>query len=146
MRRRRGATLVESLVASLLATVVLMGLVRLWGFGYKMTMSTNDKAIAYNLARQTTERVRGTGFNITLDGTDIRYYDAAGLGESYTQTSAHRFRVTLVVTTDRLMTNSQTGATQPAPTALRTAKITVTLIPTNEVLQQTTTHLARAGV
>lgn len=136
----------EILIASLLATVVLMGLVRLWQFSYGMTLSTDDRGVAYNIARKAIENVRTTGFKYTADGTVIRYFGPDGLSESQTATANSRYKLTLVVTTDRFITNSQTGAQEPAPLALRTVAATVTLHPQGTVLHTSGCTLSRSGV
>jgi len=141
-----GFTLMEVLIASLLATVVLMGLVRLWQFSYGMTLATDDRGVAYNLARQAIEKIRTTGFAHTAEGASTRYFGGDGLNETQNPTADSRYRMNIVVTTDRFITNTQTGAQEPAPLALRQVGIQVLVYPSGTVLHTTGCTLSRSGI
>jgi len=136
----------EILIASLLATVVLMGLVRLWQFSYGMTLSTDDRGVAYNIARKAIENLRTTGFKYTTEGTAIRYFGPDGLNETQNPSADSRYKLTLAVTTDRFIINTQTGAQEPAPLALRQVVATVTSYPNGAVLHTSGCTFSRAGI
>src|SRR5688572_27251498 len=120
-RSRRGMTLIESLVASIIIAVCIMGVVSLWGFTMNMTSNTDERAVGYNLVRRALEKAKSQGFVSAPEGTAVLYYDAAGGGESGTRGSL-KFSVTTVVTSSLFET--QNGVTRPADNAIRTVVAT----------------------
>jgi hypothetical protein len=136
----------EVLVAALIIGMALAAMARLWSFSYNVTLRTDDSGVAYNLARQAIERIKLSGFVFAPEGTTTRYYGPDGLGESSTAQSNSRYTVSIVVTTDRWMTNASTGITTPAPTAKRDVAVTVRLRGTNEVIHTEGCSLVRSGV
>jgi len=141
---RRGITLVETLVASLMAGVCLAGITSYWSFAYSLTAQTDQLSVAYNLGRHATEEARETGFSATPEGTSVLYYDNQGGSESATLAANHSYSVTTVVSSD--LTVNGSSPVQPAPNALRTVTITVTLLSTGRTVYQTSTYFAKAGV
>jgi hypothetical protein len=87
-------THVELLVAALLLLVSLGGLITLWLYMIRSSISTDDRGAAYECARMVMERTRSVGFHFTqpqtmsVPGADVqsvwasghwvvtRYYDA----------------------------------------------------------------------
>lgn len=143
---RQGATLVEVLVAALLLSIGLMGLLNTWVFSYNVTTNTDNSAIAYSLGRFALERVKMTGFYATAEGSTDAYYSGNEVSVA-SNASNVRFRVTTSVTSDQVASGTAgVAGAVPADNALRTVTITVRLQPAGTVLYQTNTYLARAGV
>lgn len=139
----RAMTLIESLVASIVVAVCIMGVVSLWGFTMKMTSNTDDRAVGYNLVRRALERAKSQGFNGAPEGSVVLYYDAAGGGESVTSGSL-KFSVTTVVTSSLFET--QNGVVRPADNAIRTVVATVRTVSDNAIVQASGTLLVRGGL
>jgi type II secretory pathway pseudopilin PulG len=62
---RRGITLTEVLVATVIIGVSLIGMVSSWLYMIKSAVTTNDRASGYICARTVLERARVNGFQIT---------------------------------------------------------------------------------
>lgn len=141
---RRGFTLVETLVAGLLLSIGIMGLVSIWLVSFRVTENTDNAAIAYNLGRHALERIKLSGFPSAAEGTSDYYYDG---NQTVVSAGSSRFWVTTSVVSDSVEsgTSGQAGAV-PADDALRTVTITVRLQSTAAVLYTTSTYLARAGI
>ena len=139
--------LMEVLVAALIVGSSLAALVSAWRFSYFLTIRTDDKGIAYSLARQTVETVKQTGFTntaeITVAAPVVHYFNAQEQNLDAAPASA-RYKVSLSVVSDALVSGSSPAT--PTPDALRTVTVTVTLLQTGETLYQTSAYLARAGV
>lgn len=144
-RRQRGAALIELMVASLLLTIGIMALVNMWVFSMRLTIQTDDKAIAYNLGRQAMERVKMAGFTNAAEGTSTTYYNGNQVQQAGAGTA--RFSVTTSVVSDSVKsgTAGQAGAV-PADAALRTVTITVRLVNGGTTQYTTSTYLVRAGI
>jgi len=139
-----GGTFVEIMVAGVLLSIGLMGLVNVWLFSFRVTTNTDDKVIAYNLGRQAMERVKMAGFTSAAEGSSDEYYT----GDQVLTPSGGtwRFRVTTNIVSDQVKSGTPgVAGAVPADTALRTVTITVRLVGTAEILYQTTTYLVRAG-
>jgi uncharacterized protein (TIGR02598 family) len=145
-RRKRGFSLIEVLVASMVAAVALLGMVRLWSFSFNTTRATDQQGVGYNVGRLALERMKMTGFDYTAEGTVVRYYDAKGTGESGTQQQTSAFRLTATVQSDKLAYHSQTGETRPAPDALREVLVTVHRLEDSRLVFSGRTNLARSGL
>lgn len=136
---KRGFTLIEALVASLIVSVSLMALVTLWRFGFDLTAKTDNLGVAYNIARHEMERVKLQGFDNAQDGATTTYYTAqgaavmtAGAGTTY------RFQATTTVTTYGAYSSYD---------ATRSVTITVvSLLPTPVTLYHTGTELTKSGI
>ena len=143
LRRRRGFSMIEVLVAALIVSVSLAAMISTWYVSMNMTTATSDQGIAYNLARQTIEQIKGTGFSNTAEapaGTPvIHYYDGSEVNKDSTP-SAARYKVSTTVVSSALVSGS------PDPFALRTVTVTVTLYPAGTVLCQCATSLTRGGI
>jgi prepilin-type N-terminal cleavage/methylation domain-containing protein len=61
----RGFSLVEMLVAALILSVALTGLLATWLYMTRSAITTDDRAAAYECARLVLERARVNGFSIT---------------------------------------------------------------------------------
>ena len=145
-RRVRGASLLEAISATLILTVGIMGMMKMWVFADNLTILTDKLGIAYSLGRRAIEKTKETGFISTADGTTVLYYDLDMGQESATQQSYHRYSVTTVITSNRLDTDPSTGAVTISNWALRSVAVTVTRLSTNTVIFQTGTHLIRGGL
>ncbi len=148
MRRasnHRGTMLIEALIGSLLLCIGLMALVNTWYFSFRVTVNTDDYAIAYNVGRFAIERIKASGFSGPAEGTSTTYYD--GNENVVSQQSAARFTVTTRVVSDLVKSGAwgQSGAV-PADNALRTVTVTVAPASGGPALYTTSTYLARAGI
>ena len=145
-RRSRGAGLVELMVASLLLVIGIMGLVNTWAFSFRVTRNTDDKGIAYSIARQLVERIKMSGFTSTAEGTTTAYYTPNQAATSSTSTTAY-FKVTTSVVSDMIQTGTAgvVGAV-PKPEALRTVTVTVQTLSPLTTVHTTRTYLVRAGI
>lgn len=147
LTRKSGIALLEVMVAALIVGISLATLVSVWRFSYFMSIRTDDKGIAYTLARQTMEAVKQTGFTntseIPIGAPVVHYFNAQEQNLDASPVTA-RYKVALSVVSDALVSGSSPAA--PTSDALRTVTITVTLLQTGETLYQTSAYLARAGV
>jgi hypothetical protein len=77
-------THVELLVATLLLLVSLSGLITLWLYMIRSSISTDDRGAAYECARMVMERTRSIGFHFTqpqtmsVPGADVQSTWASG--------------------------------------------------------------------
>ncbi len=62
IRRQRGLTLIEALVAALIVGVSLTALMSAWLYSFHMTRRTDELTVAYNLGRMSVERMRAMGY------------------------------------------------------------------------------------
>ena len=138
-RGRRGFSLIEVLVASVVVAVCLAATISMWYFSFGLSVRADMQGVAYNLGRKEMEDVKQAGFQDTAEGTSIVYFDKQGGSESATLSSSHVYKVTTVVTSSALSGSS------PAPSALRTVTVTVTSLATGQTIYQASTYLARAG-
>ncbi|MCL5283866.1 MAG: prepilin-type N-terminal cleavage/methylation domain-containing protein [Armatimonadetes bacterium] len=146
IRRNSGFTFIELMVAAVVMTIGLMGLINLWIFSFQVTTNTDYTGISYNLGRQAVERTKMLGFANAPEGTSTTYYDGdqnqvgSGSGSAV-------YKVTTSIVSDSVQSGSpgQPGAV-PSDTALRTVTVTVTVISTGKVVYQTNTYLARGGI
>ena len=145
-RVNRGFSLMEVLVASMVAAVALLGMVRLWSFSFNTTRASDQQGVGYNVGRQALERIKMTGFDFTAEGAVVRYYNAAGTAETSTRGANSAFRLTADVKTDKLGYHSETGQVRPAPDALREVLVTVQRVEDNRVVFVGRTNLARSGL
>jgi uncharacterized protein (TIGR02598 family) len=146
-RRRRGDTLMEVLVASLIVGVCVSALVSLWSLSYMLTRDTDDQDVAYTLARQALEAVKQTGFYNTAEAPSsapVTHYFDANQTNLDNQSSSARYKVRTTVISDKTVNGS--NPVQPQDDALRTVTVTVTLVSGGTALYQTSTYLARAGI
>ena len=145
-RRMRGAGLIELLVASLLLCIGIMGVVNTWAFSFRVTQNTDDKGIAYSLARQAVERIKMTGFYNTAEGSSVSYYNLNQASVSSSSTSAY-FKVTTSVVSDSVQSGTAgvSGAV-PANEALRQVTVTVQNNSTGSTVFSTKAYLVRAGI
>jgi outer membrane lipoprotein-sorting protein len=151
--RQKGVGYIEVLVSSLILALSLLAALSLYGFSMNMIAKTGDEGVAYNLSRQSIEGARELGFrsknpngSLTLpDGSTTLYYDSLGKNESASSFPNAKFKMVRTVASDKTTTFSG-GATIPSDDAIRTITVTVYLLPTNEIVEQTGTFLARSGV
>lgn len=140
---RSGITFIEVMIAGLLMSVGIMGLVSMWAFSFNMTVRTDDKGVAYCLGRRALEQVKFNTFKTAAEGTYTYYYDG---NQAAVSSTAARYRVTVSVVSDQVKSGTAgVAGAQPADAALRTVTVTVQLHTSGEVLYQTATYLVRAG-
>lgn len=145
-RVKRGFSLIEVLVASMVAAVALLGMVRLWSFSFNTTRSSDQQGVGYNVGRLALERIKMTGFDYTSEGDIFRYYNPQGTGESSTQNADSIYLLTMTVETDKKGFNTETGEMRPAPDALRDVLVTVQRLEDKRVVFVGRTNLARSGL
>jgi Tfp pilus assembly protein PilV len=146
-RRRSGLSYVEVLMASVVCVVCLSILIQLWSFSLMLTMQTTDNAVACDLARQTVETLKETGFSQTPEAPSsaplVHYYNVDTLNLDSTPTAA-RYKVTTTVVSDAVVAGS--NPVTPVGSALRQVTTTVTLVQSGTTLTTLTTYLAREGI
>gem|GEM_PF-5711430 len=141
--KRSGFSILESIIATAIVGVALMGMVNLFSFSYGMTQKTTALSFAYSVGRNSLENVRSLGFYNATEGTTTSYYASNGTGPSSTQGS-NRYRVVVTVTTDKFATTG--GVTVVAEDALRAVKVVVTDLGTSSTIYSAGTTLARGGI
>jgi type II secretory pathway pseudopilin PulG len=139
------------LVASLLASIAIMGIVQLWTFSYNMTASTDSEGVAYNLARQALEAARQEGHTYLSEGSTIDYYDMDG--NLLNSSTGAKYKVTTTVASDVFVTDSggtpildDYGHKLAAGNSLRTVTASVVDLTTGQVVQSSGCELARRGI
>jgi prepilin-type N-terminal cleavage/methylation domain-containing protein len=141
--RKRGFTMIEALIASALIALSMLALGQLWTFAARVTTDTDDRGIAYSLARLAIETVRETGFTNTAEGSTTVYYD---INQNTVLSTAPTRRYMVVTTVTSSATVPGSSPVQPSTDALRTVVVTVTLVPTNTVIFTTGTYMASSGI
>ena len=130
--KRRGFTLVELLVALFILGIGVFGVLALWSFAFNITAHSQDKGVAYNIARREIEKAHAAGYMLMVpEGTRTVAYD--GRGQETTDEQA-QYTVTIV---------------SPPPavsTELRPMTVTVVLCSTGQVVYETVTYFSRGGV
>jgi len=146
-RRRFGMSYVEVLVAAAICVMCLSIMIQLWSFSMFFTVQTTDNAVACDLARQTVETLKETGFSQTTEAPSsaplVHYYDVNTNNLDGSPTAA-RYKVTTTVVSDLVL--SGVTPTTPAPNALRLVTTTVTLVSSGATLTSLTTYLVRNGI
>jgi len=146
-RRRPGFTFVEVMVSSAICVLCMSIMIQLWAFSTFFTVQTSDNAVACDLARQTIETLKETGFSQTPEAPStaplVHYYTLNTVNVDNTP-SAARYKVTTTVVSDALVAGSNPAT--PAPNALRLVTTKVTLVSTGAVLSTLTTYFARNGI
>lgn len=146
-RRCRGLSYFEVLVASSVCVFCLSVMVQLWSFSMSMSVQANDKAVAYNLARQTLEQVIETGFTNTPEATSlspmVHYFDI-NLNNMDGSSASARYKVSTTVVSSSLISGSNPAT--PTTTALRLVTVTVILTTNNSTLYTVNGYLARGGI
>lgn len=111
--RRRGATIIENLIAAVIMGIALVGVVSMYGFVTTTTRNNDRIAMAYNLGRSATEEIRLQGFAYAPEGASTAYYDVDGnlIPPADLQTVNPSFSVTKLVTTTNAVyrTHVQSG-------------------------------------
>lgn len=145
-RANRAFSLIEVLVASMVAAVALLGMVRLWSFSFNTTRASDQQGVGYNLGRQALERIKMSGFDYTTEGSVIRYYDGKGQNESSSRQATSTYRLELTVKTDKLAYNSESGEVRPAWNGLRDVLVQVDRLQDDRTVFSGRTNLARSGL
>ena len=145
-RGKRAFSLMEVLVASMVAAVALLGMVRLWSFSFNTTRASDQQGVGYNLGRQALERIKLTGFDYTTEGNVVRYYNGQGKDESSVQKRDSIYRMNVTIATDKLAYHSETGETRPAWNGLREVLVQVQRLEDSRTVFSGRTNLARSGL
>jgi len=145
-RANRAFSLMEVLVASMVAAVALLGMVRLWSFSFNTTRAADQQGVGYNLGRQALERIKLSGFDYTTEGSVIRYYDGNGKNESSTKLRTSIYRLEVTIKTDKLAYHSESGETRPAWNGLRDVLVQVDRLEDDRTVFSGRTNLARSGL
>ncbi len=136
MRKQRGLSFIELLVAIIILGLALAGLIGLWTFGYNATRRSQDIAAGYNIARREIERQRNIGFEIAPEATITQGYDGAGAPVTeYPHFVAVSTMHTLPDVTGQINI-----------TCLRRLDVQVTATDRNEVVFSTATYFTRGGI
>jgi len=145
--RRGGFTFVEVMVSSAICVLCMSIMIQLWAFSTLFTVQTSDNAVACDLARQTVETLKETGFSQTPEAPStaplVHYYNINTVNMDNTP-SAARFKVTTTVVSDLVVAGS--SPVSPAPNALRLVTTTVSLTSNGNVLATLKTYLVRNGI
>src|SRR5688500_16026051 len=145
-RANRAFSLMEVLVASMVAAVALLGMVRLWSFSFNTTRAADQQGVGYNLGRQALERIKLSGFDYTTEGSVVRYYNGLGKDESAVQKRDSIYRLEMSVQTDKLAYHSESGEVRPAWNALREVLVQVDRLQDDRNVFSGRTNLARSGL
>lgn len=145
-RAQRAFSLMEVLVASLVAAVALLGMVRLWSFSFNTTRASDQQGVGYNLGRQALERIKLTGFDYTTEGSVVRWYNGLGKDESTIVKRDSIYRMDVGIQTDKLAYHSETGELRPAWNALRDVLVQVRRLEDNRIVFSGRTNLTRSGL
>ena len=140
-RRNSGFSLIEVLVAGLIISTSVVGMMQFAIVDFGLTSKSISMSAACTVGRSAIEAVRLAGFANAVEGTQTTYYDSNGsYPPATTSSSLSTFAAQTTIVSDLL-----NGST-PAPGALRTVTVTVSLISTGQVVYQTYTTLASGGV
>lgn len=146
--RRRGASLIEVLVATIILSVCLSAILGLASFAFNITGQSDERSIAYAVGRDAIELVRTQGFDYAVggtgaDGSETFYYDRDGvkLGSS----TGAEYSATITVTSDVSETTAD-GSVRPTDQAIRTVIVVVVRLSTGQEVHREGTMLARSGV
>ena len=102
-RSARGLALIEVLVAAGIVGINLAAMTSLWHFSYHMTGLIDDKGIACNLARQTMESIKQTGFTYTAEAptaSPVLHYFGTHQENLDAAASTARYRVSSTIISD----------------------------------------------
>jgi Tfp pilus assembly protein PilV len=131
--------MIETLVATVIVTVAMLGSVGIFMSTATLTSRTTEASIAATLARRGIEEAKNLGFANIPEGSTVRYYDVNGLGGATSTSTTDRYKVVTSVTSDSI-----TGGVV-AQTALRTVIVTVQRKADNSTLETTGTYFAWGG-
>ena len=135
------------MVSSAICVLCMSIMIQLWAFSTLFTVQTSDNAVACDLARQTIETLKETGFSQTPEAPStaplVHYYSINTVNLDNTPNTA-RYKVTTTVVSDSLVSGS--NPVTPSPNALRLVTTTVTLTSSGNVLTTLRTYLARSGI
>jgi len=144
LRRLRGLTLIETMVATMIITVAMIGSLGIFMSAQNMAGETSDNSVAESLVRGAVEAARSQGFywcttpgSTPCDGSTTAYYDASG-----NSTTAASAKFTVVTT----VASSSLTSGVPDNTALRTITVKVTRKSSGAVLETSGSYLAWGGV
>jgi len=123
--RRRGITLIDTLVATMIVTVAMVGSVGIFMASSNMTNNVVVNTVGASLARRGIEEARSQGFvwcttdngAVPCDGTTTAYYD--NHGQVLANSTGSAYTVTTSVTSSSLTSGV------PDSTSLRTVIVTV---------------------
>ncbi|MDX2064316.1 MAG: type II secretion system protein [Fimbriimonadaceae bacterium] len=152
-RSRRGFSLVELLVASVVATIGIAGMATAWMFNLRTIGQQRLISVAGQIARTEVENAKALGFaNLplgTLSGStgthtsSLEYYTIDGVK---TTSTTNRYYSVQRVTTDTNVTAGSGTAYTLNDASRRAVVVTVRLVSDNSILSQMGTIVVRGGV
>lgn len=146
MRRHRGSTLIDVLVASLLIGGCIGAVLHTWFFRGQLVSRSQREGVALNLVRRTMEETRQLGFDnvpeFPSDSPSVTYYNSDMVAVDATSSDA-QYQLTMTVISDRW-----TSADPPdvADDALRAVRMLVVFVPTGETICDVSSNLVYEGV
>ena len=142
-RSKSGFSFVETLVATLILMVGIVGLMTAVASVFQMTRSVDRTGMATEILRKSIETTRSLGFNNATEGATTAYYDVNGV-LLFTRNGA-AYEVVTTVTSDEFQI-SQGGATVPGDYALRRVVVAVSKYGENTPITTSGTYLVRGGL
>jgi len=142
--RRRGVTYVDTLIASMIAVVGIVGTLNLVTFLANMTQRNQVSSVAYNVARVAVETVRSGGFPNYPDGTTYTYYDNNANLVGSIPNRVTKYKVITTASTNKYMVKN--GVNFPSYNATRTVTVQVNNYPADTQLVKWGTLLIRGGI
>jgi prepilin-type N-terminal cleavage/methylation domain-containing protein len=152
-RSRRGFSLVELLVASVVATIGIAGMASAWMFNLRTIGQQRLISVAGQIARTEVEDAKALGFaNLplgTLSGTTgthtgaVQFYTIDGV--KTTSTTDRYYSVQRVITDTNVTAGSGTSYTLN-DASRRAVVVTVRIVNGNAILSQMGTYIVRGGI
>jgi len=142
-------------MAALILGVGLMSLMGVWIYSFHLTRTTDEVAVAYNLAREAVERLRAMGYYyadpaklprwFTVDGAPLAGHQGYAAGPSARAGAKDPAIVPLggYFLVDVTITN---GSDAAAPYNLRQIDVVVIRGPDGQELFRTQTYLTQGGI
>ncbi|WP_227625047.1 hypothetical protein [Fimbriimonas ginsengisoli] len=131
--------MIETLVATLIVTVAMLGSVGIFMTVSNLTARVSEDSAAQMLCRRGIEEAKNLGFANLAEGSTTRYYDQNCAGGSTTTSSTDRYRVTTTVSSNLFVDTSVSEK------ALRTVTVVVSLAPNGAEKGRSVTYLAWGG-
>ncbi|WP_227625120.1 type IV pilus modification PilV family protein [Fimbriimonas ginsengisoli] len=138
-QRSRGITMIETLIATVIVTVAMLGAVGIFMSVATLSANTAQASTAETIARRAIEEAKNLGFANLPEGSTTRYFDINGAGGATSTSPTDRFKVVTTVSSDVI-----SGGVVDK-TALRTVIVTVISTTDNKTLETTGTYFAWGG-
>jgi Tfp pilus assembly protein PilV len=154
MKKRHGLSLIELLMASLVAVLGVVGMFSSWGYCNRIIVGQRTTNMAYQLARADIERAKVLGFaNLPLGTLDVakttavytaptEYFDASG-AKLANSTGAY-YSVVRTVTDKQFLAAGSTYSL--LSTSIRTVKTKVSKVQGNAEVVTMATNVIQGGI